>query len=147
VPFFVLSAFRFPHNSRDPEIRDLHHTCFIDEQILRLDVAMHDAVIVRTLQRFADDAWWCLVGYGPASHHYFFGTDGLPRDHSGESWRVIVRGFGEGADAEDDQADGGFLLIAAPHAAMTLRVAEAGYVAARHAAPLRGGGADVCDDE
>lgn len=68
-------------------------------------------------------------------------------DHSHEPRGVFVWGSGEGSDAEDDLADGGFLLIAAPHASMTLRAAEAGYVAARHAAPLRSGCADVCGAE
>ena len=50
-------------------------------------------------------------------------------------------------DAQDAVTDGGFLLIAAPHAAMTLRAADAGYVASRHSAPLRGGDADLCGHE
>ena len=39
---------------RDSEVGDLHATVLIDKQILRLDVAMHDAVLMRVLQRLAD---------------------------------------------------------------------------------------------
>jgi hypothetical protein len=41
------------YDLRDAKIRDLHHARLVDEQVLRLDVAMHDAVIVRALQRVA----------------------------------------------------------------------------------------------
>ncbi len=39
---------------RDAEVRDLHRARFVEQQVLRLDVAMHDAVLVRVLQRLAD---------------------------------------------------------------------------------------------
>jgi CitMHS family citrate-Mg2+:H+ or citrate-Ca2+:H+ symporter len=39
---------------RDAKVRDLHHARFVDEQVLRLDVAMHDAVVVGALQRLAN---------------------------------------------------------------------------------------------
>ena len=42
------------YHLRDAKIRDLHRARFVDEQVLRLDVAVDDAVIVRALQRRAD---------------------------------------------------------------------------------------------
>ena len=42
------------HDARDAEVRDLHTACLIQQQVLRLDVAMHDAVVMRELQRLAD---------------------------------------------------------------------------------------------
>jgi hypothetical protein len=38
----------------DAEVRDLHATGFVEEQVLRLDVAMHDAVFMDVLQGLAD---------------------------------------------------------------------------------------------
>ena len=38
------------HHLRDAKVGDLHCAALIDQQILRLDVAMHDAVIMRALQ-------------------------------------------------------------------------------------------------
>src|SRR5690606_10985409 len=37
-------------DSCNAEVGDLHHTVFVDEQILRLDITMHNAAIVCALQ-------------------------------------------------------------------------------------------------
>ena len=42
------------HDARDAEVGDLHPASFVQQQVLRLDVAMHDAVVMRELQRLAD---------------------------------------------------------------------------------------------
>ena len=42
------------HDPRDAEVRDLYTACLIQQEVLRLDVAMHDAAVVRELQRLAD---------------------------------------------------------------------------------------------
>ena len=39
---------------RDAEVGDLHAALLVEQQVLRLDVAMHDAVLVGVLQRLAD---------------------------------------------------------------------------------------------
>ena len=38
----------------DPEIRDLHPALFVEQDVLRLDVAVDDALLVRILERLAD---------------------------------------------------------------------------------------------
>ena len=43
-----------PEDLGDAEIRDLHPAAFIQQDVLRLDVAVHDALLVRELQRLAD---------------------------------------------------------------------------------------------
>ena len=53
-PWRPVRLFGIADDLRDAEVRDLHRARFVDEQVLRLDVAMDDAVIVGALQRLAD---------------------------------------------------------------------------------------------
>ena len=52
APFRRAGGRRSKH-LRDAEVRDFHAAIFIEQQILRLDVAMHDAVFMRVLQGLA----------------------------------------------------------------------------------------------
>ena len=54
--------FGIADNFRDAEVRNFNGAGFVDEQILRLDIAMHDAVIVRALQGIAD-RWHDAEGF------------------------------------------------------------------------------------
>ena len=43
-----------PHNLGDAEVGDLHPALFVQQDVLGLDVAVHDALLVRELQRLAN---------------------------------------------------------------------------------------------
>ena len=45
---------RHPNDFRNAEVRDLYPAIQVDQNVFRLDVAMHDAVVMRKLQGFAD---------------------------------------------------------------------------------------------
>jgi len=45
---------RLSEQSRQTEVGDLDSTAFVDQDVLRLDVTMHDAFVMRELQGLAD---------------------------------------------------------------------------------------------
>ena len=57
APYWTfLSGFfiRRGHHFRDPEVRDLHAALAVQQDVLRLDVAVDDAAVVGVLERVAD---------------------------------------------------------------------------------------------